>query len=562
MSWISARGRAARMSAAVVTAAAIAAMAPVAAQAVTKTIAGSPLTIYVNHDGNLQANLDGNAENVFFPPSDDVGDAALILGFPTTAGALAAGTTAGPSSMSAGPSFSIGESRVPYESVSQGEVTGNGTAAAPFTQTNVYKVRSQSPTTDVATITQIVSYVNGRRSFETIWTIENDTDSALRYRASAAADLYLDGSDFGVGYFHEGPPRVVGGVNADTGRAGGIQESSSSPWSKHQEAFYDSIWDIVTAPTGAGFNDSVLSDEVDNGIGVQWDARYSTGLPAGESDTRRVTWQFALSGLTASPLGAALNQGATHTVTFTATDQNGGALPGRLLRYDVSGPNARAGEMTTNDAGQAAVTWVGANAGTDTITGYLDLNSNGAREADEPTAGATVLFKAPDVVPPTSPTPQTPTAPPNVFTFSGKPIFGPNSTTLIIVAPGPGQISVTPAGSASASIAAKAKRKAAKGKKRRAKGRKKGKRKPALVKRTKVNVKKAGPVRVKVKPTKAGKKVLRRKGKLKAKVDITFTPTGGQPSTVTRKVTIKKKVAKSKKGKRGKGKRGKRNRKR
>jgi hypothetical protein len=540
MSWTSARGRASRTSAVVAVAAAIVAIAPAAAQAVTKTISGSPLSIYVNHDGNLQANLDGNAANVFFPPTTDVGDAALIIGFPSTAGALVAGTTAGPSSMAAGPSFdSAGETRVPYESFSQGEVTGDGSPGAPFTQTTVYKVRSQAPSTDVATITQIVSYVNGRRSFETIWTVTNNTASALRYRASAAADLYLDGNDFGGGYFTEGPPRIVGGVNAASGRAGGIQENGSSPWTRHQEAYYDDIWDIVTSPTGPGFNDTVLSNEVDNGIGVQWDEHYTTGLPAGQSETHRITWQFALTGLTASPLGAALNQGATHTVTFTATDQDGAALPSKVLRYTISGPNARGGDVATNAAGQAAVTWVGANAGTDTISGYLDLNGNGAREADEPTAGATVLFKAPS-----APLPVPPTAPGNAFTFDGKPIFGNGSTTLIIVVPGPGQISVTPAG-ASASVAAK---------KKGAKGKKKAKKKPALIKKTTVNATKAGPVRVKIKPTKAGKKILKRKGKLTTKINVTFTPTGGQANTVTRKVTIKKKVAKPK-GKGGKGKR-------
>lgn len=549
MSWTSARGRVARVGAAVATAVAVAAIAPGAAQAVTKTISGSPLTIYVNHDGNLQANLDGNVANVFYPPTTDVGDAALILGFPSTAGALVAGTVAGPGSMSAGPSFAdADESRVPYESVSQGEVTGDGSAGAPFTQTTVYKVRSQAPTTDVATIAQIVSYVNGRRSFETIWTVTNDTASPLRYRASAAADLYLDGNDYGGGYFTEGPPRVVGGVNAASGRAGGIQESASSPWTHHQEAFYGDIWDIVTDPTGAGFNDSVLSDEVDNGIGVQWDAHYSTGLAAGQSQTHRIAWQFALSGLTASPLGAALNQGASHTVTFAATDQDGAALPGKLLRYAVSGPNARGGDVVTNGAGQAAVSWVGANAGTDTINGYLDLNGNGSREGDEPAAGATVLFKAPD-----APLPTPPTAPGNAFAFSGAPVFGNGSTTLIIVVPGPGQISVTPAGSASASIAAKAKKKGAKGKK-------KAKKKPALIKKTTINVTKAGPVKVKIKPTRAGKKVIKKKGRLTTKVDITFTPTGGQARTVTQKVTIKNKSAKAKKGKGkgGKGKGGKR----
>lgn len=51
-----------------------------------------------------------------------------------------------------------------------------------------------------------------------------------------------------------------------------------------------------------------------------------------------------------------------------------------------------------------------------------------------------------------------------------------------------------------------------------------------------------GTVKVPLVPTKAGKKVLDAKGKLKVKVKATFTPTGGLPNTETFTVVLKKKL--------------------
>lgn len=49
----------------------------------------------------------------------------------------------------------------------------------------------------------------------------------------------------------------------------------------------------------------------------------------------------------------------------------------------------------------------------------------------------------------------------------------------------------------------------------------------------------AGTLNLPVKPTKSARKILAEKGKLKIKVAVTFTPTGGFPATVTRKLTLK-----------------------
>ena len=71
-----------------------------------------------------------------------------------------------------------------------------------------------------------------------------------------------------------------------------------------------------------------------------------------------------------------------------------------------------------------------------------------------------------------------------------------------------------------------------------------GKGKPKRIKRATVSVPAGGTVKVPLKPTAAGRKVLKAKGKLKTRIDVTFTPSGGTAATQTYKVTLKKKPAK------------------
>lgn len=59
------------------------------------------------------------------------------------------------------------------------------------------------------------------------------------------------------------------------------------------------------------------------------------------------------------------------------------------------------------------------------------------------------------------------------------------------------------------------------------------------VKSKTVQVSAAGTTRLPVKPTKLGRKALEAKGKLKVKVSVTFTPTGGFPGKRTKKLTLK-----------------------
>ena len=102
-----------------------------------------------------------------------------------------------------------------------------------------------------------------------------------------------------------------------------------------------------------------------------------------------------------------------------------------------------------------------------------------------------------------------PRPPSNVFTVGSSITFGANGTaTVTVVVPGPGVLTASDGSAGTASVRA------------RAAAKKKAKKK-ALIATTKVIAKQAGKVKVKIKPTAAGKKVLRRKGKLRVKVRLT-----------------------------------------
>jgi len=64
------------------------------------------------------------------------------------------------------------------------------------------------------------------------------------------------------------------------------------------------------------------------------------------------------------------------------------------------------------------------------------------------------------------------------------------------------------------------------------------------VKRTKVSPTGAGIVRLALNPTAAGRKILNRQGKLKTRIDVFFTPTGGLVSDQNYGITLRKTLAK------------------
>ena len=134
---------------------------------------------------------------------------------------------------------------------------------------------------------------------------------------------------------------------------------------------------------------------------------------------------------------------------------------------------------------------------------------------------------------PPPPPPGPPPPPSNAFTVGSKIVFKSGATVLSVTVPGPGVLQVGSTTGSSRAELARARATATKKKK-----------KPALIKAVKVTVKAAGTVKVTLKPTAAGKKVLKKKGKLRQRVRITFKPTGGTANSTVKTITIKRKVKK------------------
>jgi hypothetical protein len=142
-----------------------------------------------------------------------------------------------------------------------------------------------------------------------------------------------------------------------------------------------------------GFNDTIDPTLLDNGAGVQWDI---PSLPLNDSRTFQVVWRFRHFTPLALTLAAATRAtGQTATATVAARNSDGNPEPGRSVLYVISGPNFGAGAVTTGADGTAAITWTGTNTGVDTLTAFVDANSNGLRDGDEPEQAVSVTWTPP-----------------------------------------------------------------------------------------------------------------------------------------------------------------------
>ena len=80
-------------------------------------------------------------------------------------------------------------------------------------------------------------------------------------------------------------------------------------------------------------------------------------------------------------------------MNVTARNGDGRPRPGAPVRYAITGANPGSGAVTTGADGTAAITWLGAKTGTDTLTAFVDRDGNGVRNVNsEPRQTATVTW--------------------------------------------------------------------------------------------------------------------------------------------------------------------------
>ncbi len=389
----------ARIRLAVLIAALCAAVLPASALADTTTaLPGVPLSVYVGQRGQLQAFRDNSDTGIFFAPFLQTGDAGFFLALPsgytgdTTPRVFGFSGFTGPHGLD---EYTLGTQLPP---------TGAGTAADPLEQVTSYAVSNESETTEILQVTQHTLYVNGSQQFKVIWEVHNATAGAVKFKAIAAADFYFDGSDRGTGIYTDGPPRFVGGTNADTGNSGGFLEATGSglqPWSAYQALEFGSlpeqVWGKVqgaASTSGASFDDTVIGESVDNAGGVEWDQDASgAGLPAGATRRFELSIRNAVpAGMQITPSNAGAPQGVPINFTATVVNSDGVPYAGRTLRYQINGANPGTGSLTLDANGQATVTDPGTNAGADTVIAFVDFNNDGLREPAEPQASALGTF--------------------------------------------------------------------------------------------------------------------------------------------------------------------------
>jgi Bacterial Ig-like domain (group 1) len=372
------------------------AMVPASALGATQTIpgtafgpAGHNLTIYIGDNGQLQAKSappGASVQGMFY--GDDFSPASQhnhlrLKGDPA-------------------PNTTLTNSFLP---VSNGPVGGNGTPSSPFS--NVTVMKAQVGGVDLFEIRQTVLYTVYEQKFRVIWEITN-IDSAMRtipFIWGTSADLYIDASDLGRGVFIDGPNRFVGGTNDQSRTTGGIQEVTSSllpgesapfaipQWASYQESQYSNA--ISRLNSNDSFLNTIEPELVDNGVGVSFDNRATSGLPPGQTQRYEVIWHANRpTPLSAFPAAAADELPGQHQVTLTLVDALFNPIPNQRVNYEITGANPTAGPISgqTDASGQLLVSWNGVLAGTDTLTAYADADNDGVRDPEEPATSATMRW--------------------------------------------------------------------------------------------------------------------------------------------------------------------------
>ncbi len=392
------------------------------------TFPGGPLTVSIGPLGQCESSY-AEVGNNYYPPGSTLGDCGFFLAFPQIGSGKAG---AGQPKDLEGKTFGFSGAAGPhlesqYEPVSQSAVSGAGTEASPYTQTTVFSVKEEEggKPVEYAQITETTTYVNGAPQFTSTYDVKNmlAKGNKIYFRAIYAGDLYVSGDDFGIGEFLAGPPRFIGGLSL--GVLGGFIEAASPalPWSAFQEGCWNNaaeenpgrcqnavpsdqgIWNDVrsTVEEPHAFNETIEPNEVDNAAGVEWDQLRESGLEGGAEQAFTIINRTQVpSGLKISPLSQTLTQGQTETINITALDLAGVPYAGKSVHYAVSGANPQSGSVTLNSAGQAQISYVGHNAGGDTIQMFVDLTGSGVQAPGDPLGTATVTFVP---LPPAPPTP-------------------------------------------------------------------------------------------------------------------------------------------------------------
>ncbi|HEX3721580.1 MAG TPA: Ig-like domain-containing protein, partial [Nitrolancea sp.] len=126
-----------------------------------------------------------------------------------------------------------------------------------------------------------------------------------------------------------------------------------------------------------------------------------TAVAGSESTTATVDWiNTAAAVFTLSPTSLNAAVGSTQTWTAKVTDDSGNPIAGVTVDYQVAGVNPKNATLagTTNANGQVTFSYIGTNAGSDTVTAFTDFNSNTQLDTGELSATSATHWAAPATV--------------------------------------------------------------------------------------------------------------------------------------------------------------------
>ena len=109
--------------------------------------------------------------------------------------------------------------------------------------------------------------------------------------------------------------------------------------------------------------------------------------------------------VTLLPQSGVAPRGSVHLLHANVRDAAGAPVAGVTVRFVVTGANPRSDTATSDASGNATFQHIGANAGTDTIVAFADLNNNAVHDANEPQGQATRTFVVIQVPPQTTSVP-------------------------------------------------------------------------------------------------------------------------------------------------------------
>jgi hypothetical protein len=356
-------------------------LACTAAPATAAVIPGSPLTIFAGDNGRLQVQFNGSPTGEFSPGTLAPANAGVNLAVTGT------GTSSGPFTVFGflGSTFAVANAPA---------LTGDGSPGTPWVLATTYQ--ADTPVQNRRTfVAEQISYVNGTTDVKATYTVLNFADGpvVLNARLYAAGNLDVAGDETGAGFLDLGPPRALGGVNQAAGGSARLIEQTPA-WAHYQEGIAGGVFAAIanTDPSAQGFSDSIDPTVVDNGVGVQWNFPTLANLaPQGVS----VVWRFKR--FVPLQLAAASSTRATGQLATVNVSAVSDGLPavGAAVRYAIAGANPGSGAVTTGADGNAAITWAGANVGTDTLRAFTDANNDGVRDAGEPQQTVDVVWTAP-----------------------------------------------------------------------------------------------------------------------------------------------------------------------